>query len=209
MRYRYNAYVRERIDKVGGREGGVLFNAMHGRSYITMDHRISTMPGRSTLDFHRRRRHCSHQTRRDVRCWTIGMEGELRPIHAKHRLWCECSYIWITAADAASSGSLVPALQSSASLNPPSISRTGRSNTLPWQQRASWNPTRRQNHAAAQQRFPPSPPPSFSECCVYPQPPLLLQRISSTSYPPSRFSSSLGMKVQIFSSWRARTLWRA
>ena len=47
--------------------GGVL-DIMHGRSRMTIDPRIPTMPGRSTSGFHRPGRHCLHQARSAVRC---------------------------------------------------------------------------------------------------------------------------------------------
>ena len=40
----------ERGGKLGGGEGGTQF--VHGRSRMTIDPRIPTMPGRSTSDFH-------------------------------------------------------------------------------------------------------------------------------------------------------------
>ena len=45
--------------------GGVLI-IMHGRSRMTVDPRIPTMPGRSTSGFHQTGRRCSHQARSEM-----------------------------------------------------------------------------------------------------------------------------------------------
>ena len=62
--------------KAGGGRGA---HVMHGRSRVTVDPHIPTMPGRSTSDFHRAGRHCSRQARSAVRCWASRMQGELHP----------------------------------------------------------------------------------------------------------------------------------
>ena len=58
---------------------GECTHVMHGRSRMTVDPRIPTIPGRSTSGFHRPGRHCLHQTRSAVRCWASRMNGELHP----------------------------------------------------------------------------------------------------------------------------------
>ena len=52
-------------------------HVMHGRSRMTIDPRIPTMPGRSTSGFHRPGRHCLHQARNAVRCWASRMKVAL------------------------------------------------------------------------------------------------------------------------------------
>ena len=69
--------------------GGVLhrkyvLDLMHGRSGMTIDPPIPTMPGRSMSRFHRPGRHCLHQARSAVRCPASRMKGELHP--TKNRL---------------------------------------------------------------------------------------------------------------------------
>ena len=58
--------------------GGVL-DRRDGRSRMTIDPRIPTMPGRSISGFHRPGRHCLHQARSAVRCPASRMKGELHP----------------------------------------------------------------------------------------------------------------------------------
>ena len=65
-------------------EGGVLerrhvLDLMHGRSRMSIDPRIPTMPGRRMPGFHRPGRHCLHQARSAVRCLVSRMKGELHP----------------------------------------------------------------------------------------------------------------------------------
>ena len=60
-------------------EGGGSTRVMHGRSRMTIDPRISTMPGRTTSSFHRPGRHRLHQGRSAVRYWASHMTGELHP----------------------------------------------------------------------------------------------------------------------------------
>ena len=48
---------------------------MHGRSRMTIDPCIPTMPGRSSSGFHRPGRHCLHQARSAGRCSASRMEG--------------------------------------------------------------------------------------------------------------------------------------
>ena len=55
------AKLAERRGGEGGRGGGTRF--VHGRSRMTIDPRIPTMPGRSTWGFHHPGRHCLHQAR--------------------------------------------------------------------------------------------------------------------------------------------------
>ena len=62
---------------VAGGGGGTQF--VHGRSRMTTDPRIPTMPGRSTSGFHQPGRHCLHQARSAMRCSTSRMNGELHP----------------------------------------------------------------------------------------------------------------------------------
>ena len=49
---------------------------MHGRSRMTIDPRIPTMPGQSTPDFHRPGSHCLHQARSPLSirqiAWRVG-----------------------------------------------------------------------------------------------------------------------------------------
>ena len=52
---------------------------MHGRSLMTIDPRIPTMPGRSASGFHRPGRHRVHQARSAVRGSADRMKGELLP----------------------------------------------------------------------------------------------------------------------------------
>ena len=60
------------------KEEGVT-RAVHGRSRLTIDPRIPTMPGRSTPGFHRPRKYCLHQGRSAVRSWASRIKGELHP----------------------------------------------------------------------------------------------------------------------------------
>ena len=55
--------------------GGTQF--VHGRSRVTLDPRIPTMPGRSTSGLHQPGRHCLHQARSAMRCSTSRTKGEL------------------------------------------------------------------------------------------------------------------------------------
>ena len=57
---------------------------MHGRSRMTIDPRIPTMPGRSTSGFHPPDRHRVHQAQTAVGCSTSHIKGELHP--AKNHL---------------------------------------------------------------------------------------------------------------------------
>ena len=66
-----------------GRGGRTQF--VHGRSRMTIDPRIPTMPGRSTSGFHQPGRHCLHQARSAVRCSASRMKGELRPSKNRSR----------------------------------------------------------------------------------------------------------------------------
>ena len=54
--------------------GGGSANFMHGRSRMTIDPRITTMPGRSTSGSHGPGRHCVHQVRSAVKCSASRME---------------------------------------------------------------------------------------------------------------------------------------
>ena len=60
-----------------GRGGCTQF--VHGRSRMTIDPRIPSMPGRSTSGFHQPGRHWLHQARSAVRCWASRLKGELHP----------------------------------------------------------------------------------------------------------------------------------
>ena len=69
--------VRGGEGRKGGEGGGVLdrrnvFDLMHGRSRMTVDPRIPTMPGRSMLGFHRPGKHCLHHARRKGREVSLG-----------------------------------------------------------------------------------------------------------------------------------------
>ena len=59
--------------------GGGSTQFGHGRSRVSIDPRIPTMPGRSTSGFHPPGRHCLHQARSAVRCSASRMKGELQP----------------------------------------------------------------------------------------------------------------------------------
>ena len=59
--------------------GGSVLIVMRGRSSMNIDHRIPTMPGRSTSGIHRPGRHRLHQERSAVRCWASRMKGEQHP----------------------------------------------------------------------------------------------------------------------------------
>ena len=62
--------IDQRIN-IGG--GGTQFE--HGRSRMTIDPRILTMPARRTSGFHQPGRHCLHQARSAVRCSASRMNG--------------------------------------------------------------------------------------------------------------------------------------
>ena len=77
---------KSRSGKIGERMGGVgeCTQFVHGRSRMTIDPRIPTMPGRSMSGFHQPGRHCLHHARSAVRCSASRMKGELHP--TKNRL---------------------------------------------------------------------------------------------------------------------------
>ena len=56
---------------------GCVLDIMHGRSRMTVDPRIPTMPERSTSDFDRTGRHCVYQARSADRRSASRMKGEL------------------------------------------------------------------------------------------------------------------------------------
>ena len=58
--------------EVGGPASSIF---MHGRSRMTIDPRIPTMPGRSTPGFHQSGRHCLRQARGAVRCSASRLKG--------------------------------------------------------------------------------------------------------------------------------------
>ena len=64
--------------------GGDILIVMHGRSRMTIDPSIPTMPGRSMSGFHRSCRHGRYQVRSAARCSASRMKGEPHP--AKKRL---------------------------------------------------------------------------------------------------------------------------
>ena len=68
----------------GWKGGGMYSIFVHGRSCMTINPCIPTMPGRSTSGFHRPGRYCSHQARSAVRSSPSCMKGELHP--TKNRL---------------------------------------------------------------------------------------------------------------------------
>ena len=57
--------------------GGGCTQFMHGRSRMTIDPRIPTMPRWSTSGLHPPGRHCLHQARSAVRCSASRMRSEL------------------------------------------------------------------------------------------------------------------------------------
>ena len=59
--------------------GGGCTHAMHGHSRMTIDPCIPTMPGRSSLSFHRPGRHCLYQARSAESRSASCMKGELHP----------------------------------------------------------------------------------------------------------------------------------
>ena len=59
--------------------GGDVLIIMYGRSRMTIDPLIPTMPGQSTSGFHRPGRHRLYQARSAVRCLASRMKGELHP----------------------------------------------------------------------------------------------------------------------------------
>ena len=63
----------------GGKGVRECIQFVHGRSRMTVDPRILTMPGRSTSAFPLPGRHCLHQARSAVRCSASRMKGELHP----------------------------------------------------------------------------------------------------------------------------------
>ena len=69
-----------RLNAGAAAEGGTQF--VHGRSRLTIDPRIPTMPGRSTSAFHQSGRHCLHQARSAMRC-SASMKGELHPSQSR------------------------------------------------------------------------------------------------------------------------------
>ena len=60
--------IRPQAERRRKGRGGGCTSVMHGRSRMTVDPRIRTMPGRSTSGFHRPDRHCLHRARSAVRC---------------------------------------------------------------------------------------------------------------------------------------------
>ena len=75
--------------KARGTRGGIHFMhiiAYHRRSPNAINPRIPTMPGRSTLAFHRPGRHRVHQARSAMTCSAGRMKSELHP--AMKRLLC-------------------------------------------------------------------------------------------------------------------------
>ena len=77
----------------GDRENSVglgCTHVMHGRSRMTIDCRIPTIPGRSMSGFHRPGRHCLHQERGVVRCWATRMKDGLHPTKNRFRGGLAC-----------------------------------------------------------------------------------------------------------------------
>ena len=64
---------------VGG--GGGVLDIIHGRSRMTIDPRIPTIPGRRTLGFHPPGGHCllALSAKGNVRCSASRMKGEQHP----------------------------------------------------------------------------------------------------------------------------------
>ena len=86
-------------DNEGG--GGGCTQFVHGRSRMTIDPRISAMPGRSTSGFHGPGRRCLHQAPSAVRCSASRMKGEcILPKTARKKDFgtlCPLSCLWMTA----------------------------------------------------------------------------------------------------------------
>ena len=66
-------------DQAGMRGGGGCTQFVDGRSRMSINPRIPTIPGRSTSGFHQPGRHCLRQARSAVRCSASRMKGELHP----------------------------------------------------------------------------------------------------------------------------------
>ena len=69
----------QRRGEEGAGGGGGCTWFVHGRSRITTDFRVPTMPGRSTSGCHQPGRDCLHQARSAVRCSASRIKGEPRP----------------------------------------------------------------------------------------------------------------------------------
>ena len=75
-----------RGERITSQGEGMYLIFIHGRSRMTIDPRILTMPGRSMSGFHRPGRHYLHQARSAVKCsasrLSRGGGGGARRIHA-------------------------------------------------------------------------------------------------------------------------------
>ena len=83
-----------------GRRGCTQF--LHGRTRMTVDPRITTMPGRSRSGLHQPGRHWLHQARSAVRCSASRMKGELcilprTACKTDFGTLCLLSCLWMTA----------------------------------------------------------------------------------------------------------------
>ena len=78
----------------GGAGGGGGTQFVHGRSRMTIDPRIPTMPGRSTSGFHQPGKHCLHQAQSAVRCSASRMKGSTASFQEPHvrRTSAPCAY---------------------------------------------------------------------------------------------------------------------
>ena len=78
--YMYVCHKKSSVKDEGGGWGwGGCTQFEHGRSRMTTDPRIPTMPGRSTSGFHQPGRHGLHQARSAVRCSASRNKSELHP----------------------------------------------------------------------------------------------------------------------------------
>ena len=87
--------------RAGGAGAGGCTQFVNGCSRMTIDPRISALPGRRTSGFHQPGRHCLHQARRAVRCSASRTKGGLHP--SKNRSYdrlrhpVPTSCLWMTA----------------------------------------------------------------------------------------------------------------
>ena len=79
------AFERREDGRGGGEGGGRVVIVMLGRSRMTTDPRIPTMPRRMTSSFHLPGIRCPHQVRGAARCCARRMKGELNPTKNRFR----------------------------------------------------------------------------------------------------------------------------
>ena len=70
---------RINVQHYSGSGGGVFTQFVHGRSQITVNPPIPTVPGRSTPGVHQPGRHCLHQAQSSVRCSLSRIKSGLHP----------------------------------------------------------------------------------------------------------------------------------